>query len=222
MLLLQPGLLTLRLVQHDFCCFELLADLIQLLLKCDLFVFRHSDFIDQHAVSSAFYAVCRLVPDVFSLCAIIRLKRDNLSVRCHRRLGHIRMFARQRLVRYVQRPVFQGIDVQTPLAQDEGAGRTAPPGITTHDIGGSGIQVSALIPQCRQRHIGTAFNSLVLEFAGQPHIQPPGAVPDQLLRCGKIHFIYHGLTQQLVKIIPGEPHQRAVSDHHHRCVAPGS
>ena len=114
---------------------------------------------------------------------------------------------------YRLQATLQDIDIQSALAQHEGAGRTAAAGITAEDEATVLLQAGGGIAQTRQRDVARARNGAVLEFTWQAHIQPDRAIFGEAGGLFIANLVHQGGLQQFLEVLLGQAHQGAIGQH---------
>ncbi len=67
------------------------------------------------------------------------------------------------------------------LAQHQGRGNTALPGVAAQHIGYLRVELPATCADLREGYVEAAGKTVMSVLVGEAHVQPPGASPDQLL-----------------------------------------
>ncbi len=152
------------------------------------------------------------------LGSALRLRRGR-----GRRFHHARLRLRRlhhvRGLRIVLQAPLQVPHLETPLCQQERAGRTATAGVAIHDVGFGLIELFRLHAQHIQGDMDiVAYGALVM-FILEAHIQPLGAFNDNLQGLVKIQAAQRRLLNEIYEFLFFQAHQDAVGSHGHRGIA---
>ena len=126
---------------------ELPGELVALLLQCIFFILAGRQFITQHTISRLLRT---LAGCLLWLClgrrSAFRIERYNIGIG-RRGGGTGRALANQCTLWHIHQAIFQRVHVQATLAEQKSTSSTAPAGVTTHNVGCTAVQFTALITQ---------------------------------------------------------------------------